>query len=99
MENFYPNEIDEEGFLLYPVEAIVSADNELQNCNLVNKDKIFMFAEYMHKSWWYGFELKEGNKYIIGIIPDNSSFKPITSTLEEFIELYLGNSPKLYGYL
>lgn len=99
MENFYPNEIDEEGFLFYPVDAIVSAEKELRDCNLVNKDKIFIFAEYMHKSWWYGFELKKENKYVIGIIPDNLSFKPITSTLEEFIELYLGDSPKLYDYL
>ncbi|SDC20934.1 SMI1/KNR4 family protein [Pedobacter soli] len=46
MENFYPNEIDEEGFLFYPVDAIVSAEKELRDCNLVNKDKIFIFAEY-----------------------------------------------------
>jgi len=44
-------------------------------------------------------ELKKENKYVIGIIPDNLSFKPITSTLEEFIELYLGDSSKLYDYL
>lgn len=101
MVEFYPNEIDEEGFLFYPVEAIVSVNTELQNSNLINRDNIFIFAEYMHKSWWYGFELKgeNENEYVIGIIPDNSSFKPITTSLAEFIELYLGNSPKLYDYL
>lgn len=98
MGDFYPNEIDEEGFLFYPVEAIVSVNTEFETSNLINKHKIFLFAEYMHKSWWYGFELKEGNEYIIGIISDNSSFKPITNSLVEFIELYIENSPKLYDY-
>lgn len=99
MIDLYPNEFDEEGFLFYPVNAILSANSEFLNCNLINKDKIFIFAEYMHKSWWYGFEFKERNEYIIGIISDSSSFKPVTNSLVEFIELYLENSHKLYDYL
>jgi hypothetical protein len=98
MVDFYPNEIDAEGFLFYPVDAILSVNAEFENCNLTNKDKIFIFAEYMHKSWWYGVELKERNEYVIGIISGSSSFKPITNSLVEFIELYLENSPKLYDY-
>jgi hypothetical protein len=98
MLDFYPNEIDKEGFLFYPVEVIVSVNTEFENCEIINRDKIFIFAEYMHKSWWYGFELKDGNEYVIGIISDSSTFKPITYSLEEFIELYIEDSPKLYNY-
>jgi hypothetical protein len=99
MEAFYPNEIDEEGFLFYPVEAIISVADEFNNSNLMNDgDNVFIFAEYMHKSWWYGFKSMDKGGYIIGIIPDNQNFKPITNSLIDFLELYLENSSKLYSY-
>jgi hypothetical protein len=98
MVNFYPNEIDEEGFLLYPVKALRSVANEVQDCSIPNKEQLVVFAEYMHKSWWYGVELQEGDHYVIGMIPDTASFKPITTSLAEFIELYLEDSPQLYDY-
>jgi len=98
MVNLYPNEMDEEGFLFYPVESILSLSKEFKDSRLHNKDKIFIFAEYMHKSWWYGFELTEENEYIIGIIPYSSSFKPITNSLVDFLEMYMEDSPKLYDY-
>ena len=98
MIDLYPNEFDEEGFLFYPIEAIVSVNKEFEDCNIINKDNIFIFADFMHESWWYGFELNERNEYLIGIIPHSSSFKPITNSLVEFIELYIENSPRLYDY-
>jgi hypothetical protein len=98
MGNFYPNEIDKEGFLFYPIQAIKSANAEFKNAGLLNTRSIFIFAEYMHKSWWYGFELFENEDCIIGIIPDANTFKPITKSLFEFLELYLEDSSKLYEY-
>ncbi|MEO0584737.1 MAG: SMI1/KNR4 family protein [Bacteroidota bacterium] len=98
MEEFYPNEIDDEGFLFYPLAELVSVNTEFENSSMINKEKVFIFAEYMHRSWWYGFEVTGSNEYLIGIISDNTSFKPITNSLAEFIELYIENSPKLYDY-
>jgi len=98
MKNLYPNEMDEEGFLFYPIEAIISAKDEFENSELINKDRVYIFAEYMHKSWWYGLEVISDNKYTIGIIPDKNTFKPITNSLVEFMELYIDNSTKLYDY-
>lgn len=98
MKNLYPNEIDEEGFLFYPIESIISAENEFENSELRNKSKIYIFAEYMHKSWWYGLEIISDENYVIGIIPDKDTFKPITNSLSVFIELYIENSSKLYDY-
>lgn len=98
MEDYYPNEIDEEGFLFYPLEALIPVSREFEDSNLINKDRILIFAEYMHKSWWYGVEVKENFEYVIGIIPDKTIFKPITNSLAEFIELYIDNSTKLYDY-
>jgi SMI1 / KNR4 family (SUKH-1) len=98
MQMLYPNEIDNEGFLFYPVEAIISSSKEFHNTGIMNKEKTFIFAEYMHKSWWYGFELQSQDSYVIGIIPDKDTFKPITNSLIDFIQLYLEDSPKLYDY-
>lgn len=98
MKNFYPNEIDEEGFLFYPVEYIISAEEEFENSKLINKNNIYIFAEYMHKSWWYGFEIVNENNYRIGILATRDTFKPITNSLIEFLELYIEDSPILYDY-
>jgi SMI1-KNR4 cell-wall len=98
MGNFYPNEIDEEGFLFYPIEGIISVNDEFKNSSLENNKTIFLFAEYMHKSWWYGFDVSSNGDYVIGIIPEKNKFKPITNSLAEFIELYMEDSPLLYDY-
>ena len=98
MAELYPNEMDDEGFLFYPVEAIVSADVEFENCNLNNKNDILIFAEYMHKSWWYGVKVNSSEDYTIGILPHENFFKPITNSLSEFIEMYLEDSFELYDY-
>ena len=97
MESYYPNEIDEEGFLFYPVEAIISAAKESADCLIKNKDNIFIFAEYMHKSWLYGFEILDCNNYIIGIIPDENTFIPIAESIWDFVELYLEDSSRIYN--
>jgi hypothetical protein len=98
MENLYPNETDAEGFLFYPVEAIIPATNEFKIGALANMDNVFIFAEYLHKSWWYGFEIINNDEYVIGIIPHENKFKPITNSLAEFIELYMEDSERLYDY-
>ncbi|TWV90575.1 SMI1/KNR4 family protein [Chitinophaga pinensis] len=98
MEELYPNETDEEGFLFYPLEKVVSVEKEFVLSKLSNKQNIYIFSEYMHRSWWYGFELIDDERYRIGIIPDKDSFVPITDSLSGFLNLYLENSSKLYDY-
>lgn len=98
MESLYPNEIDKEGFLFYPIEKILSPDSEFQKSNIEDKERIYLFAEYMHKSWWYGVKISNNHNYTIGIIPDKDTFKPITDSLKKFLELYLEDAPELYDY-
>jgi len=99
MTSLYPNEMDEEDFLFYPIEAIILAKDEFEISELISASRVYIFAEYMHKSWWYGVEVISHNNYTIGIIPDKDTFKPITNSLIEFIEIYIENSSKLYDYL
>ena len=98
MESFYPNDNDNECFLIYPFEAIRSAREELGNPTFKNSDTTFIFANYMHRSWYYGYQVNEDGSYLIGIIPGDSIFKPITHSLFEFIKLYIEDSEILYDY-
>jgi SMI1 / KNR4 family (SUKH-1) len=98
MEALYPNYTDDNGFLLYPIEAIIPANTEFKNSKMKNVDRVFIFCDYLQRSWQYGCEVIDINNYIIGIIPDINTFKPISSSLIEFLELYMSDSPKLYDY-
>lgn len=98
MSSYFPNEIDEEGFLFYPLESISPSWQEFEGFALAKNKNLYVFAEYMHKSWWYGLEIKQDENYTIGIIPDKLIFKPITDSLLEFLVLYIEDSPKLYDY-
>lgn len=97
MGECYPNYMDKEGFLFYPLEAIDSVQNELTWATMANREMIFIFAEYLHRSWWYAFELMSDGSYTIGIIATDN-FKPITNSLSEFIELYMEDASILYDY-
>lgn len=98
MSSFFPNEIDSEGFLFYPLESILPSAQEFEGFALAENNHLYIFAEYMHKSWWYGVEIEPDGKYRIGIISDKLNFEPITESLGAFIALYIDNSPKLYDY-
>ncbi len=97
MKSLYPNYTDNEGFLFYPIESIIAVEEEMEGYGTTN-DAIYLFAEYMHKSWWYGFKLEENGFYKIGIIPYENRFKTIANDLATFIHLYIEDSPILYDY-
>lgn len=96
MESLYPNGSDEEGFLFYPVEEIIKIRDEFEDYKL-NED-IYIFADYLHKSWWYGYKIIKDNEYEIGIVPEKEIFIPISKKLSDFIEIYLSDSHKLYEF-
>ena len=98
MESFYPNDTDDEGFLIYPFEAVISAHEEMENPTFKNSEFTFIFADYMHNSWQYAYQVNEDGSYLIGIIPEDSTFKPITHSLFDFIQLYIEDSEVLYDY-
>ncbi|WP_291913985.1 SMI1/KNR4 family protein [Chitinophaga sp. CB10] len=100
MPSYYPNNIDNEGFLFYPLEKLVTLQEEFAMENAIECNScILIFAEYMHKSWWYGVQLNDiSGNYEIGIIPDKERFKSITASLSTFIDLYLQNASVLYQY-
>jgi hypothetical protein len=102
----YPNYSDEEGFLFYPIENIVTAKIEFSISPDMDKafegNQCVIFMNYLHKSWWYGIlydkPLTNPENYSIIIIPDHSRYKVICRTLAEFIDLYIKDSLMLYEY-
>lgn len=99
MKSLYPESFDKEGFLFYPLNAIVTFSEEFDTKEREDLKKSFVFAEYMHKSWWYGVQIDCGKEmYKIGIIREIGHFKPITNSLADFILLYLCNDTLLYNY-
>lgn len=100
MKLYYPNDTDAEGFLFYSLENVISAEDEFEGKgDELSFNPIYIFAEYMHKSWWYGLKLNDmKDTYEIGIIPYVNRFKVITNSLSEFIDLYLQDSSMLYDY-
>jgi len=61
-------------------------------------DRYFVFADYMVGTWYYAIYLGEDpflqNRVIL---PDFPSQPVIARSFSEFVELYLSDSPRLYG--
>ncbi len=96
MQSLYPNYNDNEGFLFYPLQKLVTVQKEFKG--LQNQySNMIIFAEYMHKSWWYVIDILKDDTYEIGIMPNMSIYKPITTSLNEFLRLYIDDSEKLYN--
>lgn len=98
MEKYYPNNADENGFLFYPIESVDTANILFKGTQMRNCERVFIFCDYMQRSWWYGCEVLNKDNYAIGIISEPNSFKSICHSFAEFIELYINDSPVLYDY-
>jgi hypothetical protein len=88
---------DHEGFLFYRWEDLITMGRKF---SLERNDEFYnvvMFIDYREASWWYGVAIKD-DSYEIGIIANERRFKPITNSLETFIDLYIKDSEVLYDY-
>lgn len=99
MVNLFPNYFDNEGFLFYPLQELTTFEEEFDIYKSGTDEHCIIFAEFMHKSWWYAVKFSKGSdSYEIGIIASVDNFKAITQSLAEFIHLYMNNASILYEY-
>ena len=99
MVGLVPNYFDKEGFLFYPLEELMTLEDEFGITRDSAVEHCLIFAEFMHKSWWYAVKFsKNVDTYEIGIVSSADKFKVITRNLGEFIQLYLNNASVLYEY-
>ena len=89
---------DEEGFRFYKIDEILTMGERFSLTPYNTLAKIIVFGDYLHSSWWYGFRILTGDRYEIGIIPFPQKFKVISTSLTEFLNLYLEDSPRLYDH-
>jgi len=88
---------DNEGFLFYRWQDLLTMGEKFSLAQNDDFYKVVIFIDYMQASWWYGVSI-EGNNYEIGIIANEKRFKPITNSLNTFIDLYIDDSEILYDY-
>lgn len=53
MVGLFPNYFDKEGFLFYPLEELTALQDEFGISGDGAAEHCLIFAEFMHKSWWY----------------------------------------------
>lgn len=100
MVNLFPNDFDEEGYLFYPLEEFTTLEEEFNTNGGSSVEHCLIFAEFMHKSWWYAVRFSNfTDDYEICIVSSVDKLKVITKNLGEFIHLYMDDSPILYKYL
>ncbi|WP_073282651.1 SMI1/KNR4 family protein [Hymenobacter psychrotolerans] len=58
--------------------------------------KCLLFADYMHKSWWYGL-LFAGAAYSVIEIAAPNTYAVVADSFREFVHLYLADADELYS--
>jgi hypothetical protein len=89
---------DEEGFHFYKVENLTDMRRRFDLSINDSLNSIVIFADYMLECWSYGVKMNKEGEYEIGIISSSVNFKKISSSFDEFVQLYLMDSPILYEY-
>lgn len=99
MVNLFSNDMDYEGFLFYPLQELTTLEEEFELDKVNYVESCIIFAEYMHRSWWYGVRFsKIEDNYEIGKIPTEYKFKVITRSLGEFIQFNMKDDSVLCDY-
>jgi hypothetical protein len=88
---------DNIAFVFYGIQRLITMGSRFSLSENDPLGDVIIFADYMDESWWYGVKLTEDG-YNIGIIPTEDRFKAITTSLTDFIHLYLTESDKLSDY-
>ncbi|RZL08541.1 MAG: hypothetical protein EOO62_15110 [Hymenobacter sp.] len=94
---------DSNGFLLLPLEELRTEQRKMlvvADGSAVEKTvSITIFADYLQASWWYGLIAEIGSvNYQIGIMPVESECKVFTTSLADFLRLYIADDEILYDW-
>jgi hypothetical protein len=97
----WPNDQDPKGFSFWPLARIRPVAEELAErrmTELPKLDQYFVFADYLGWSWAYAILLAAdqsiGNR--VALIGNEVPLE-VASSFSEFVDLYLKDSPRLYG--
>ena len=83
-------------FRFWPLSRVIPL--KTSSAVALETNRYFIFADYMVGTWYYAIYLGEDpflqNRVIL---PDFPSQPRVASSFSEFVELYLTDSPRLYG--
>jgi hypothetical protein len=96
MSGFYTYESDREGFQWHPLSGIYPVQIKRDATRPDTATTVYVFMNYQHQTWWYGFRDLADGGYEIGVLPTQETWHPITLSLEDFIALYLADADALY---
>ena len=106
MDTHWPNSQDREGYSFWPLERVKSVPEEAVShlhsdewSGFSGAECLFVFADYLDWSWAYAIRLSSnalhGNP--VFIIGKKKAPLEISDSFRGFVELYLIDSPILYG--
>ena len=83
-------------FRFWPLSRVIPLKSS--SAVALETNRYFVFADYMVGTWYYAIYLGE-DPFVQNrvILPDFPSQPVIAHTFSEFVELYLTDSPRLYG--
>lgn len=98
----WPGDQDEKGFSFWPLERVRWVPEELAeeaplSSSFPDAENFYAFADYLGWSWAYAIRLSglPGPAPVILIGKDTPEL--VASSFSEFVDLYLVDSPALYG--
>lgn len=102
----WPNAQDPEGYAFWSLDRVKRVSEEAvehksgqQWSNFPGAESLFVFADYLDWSWAYAILLGTngpgfGNVFIVG---KRETPVEVASSFQDFVELYIVDSPRLYG--
>lgn len=100
----WPNDRDAEGFSFWPLGQVKTVPEESQSHSygfftFPEANSYFVFADYLDWSWAYAIRLSlhETDKTPVVIVGKAESPIEVAKSFSHFVELYLVDSPQLYG--
>ena len=93
MDLIYPNDCDDNGFLIYPFTEIKNANNYLKTDIY---DNCFIFGDFLHACWQYGVKIIGRDEYEVLLIKNKNEYSVISNSLEDFLMKYINKDESLY---
>src|SRR5262249_52047128 len=106
MSTFWPDSRDKEGYSFWSLARVKSVPEEAikhssghEWSRFPRSESLFVFADYLDWSWTYAIRLlaapsESGRIFIIG---KQETPIQVAESFSDFVELYLVDSPTLYG--
>jgi SMI1/KNR4 family protein SUKH-1 len=108
MDPHWPNAQDQQGYTFWSLDRVKNVLEEATNhsngqwwSSFPGADSFFIFADYLDWSWVYTIRLSHdpSRQSPVFLVAKEETPIKIAESFCEFIELYLIDSPKLYGVI